>query len=90
MSNNVKKEALDTMFSHMHNLARYWATQNISEEEKIDGMAFTVMNILDNTSGDLPSRVKLVITDENGNDIVLNDDIRLHSEYFDRKPNREN
>ena len=48
-------EVRDKMIEHIHNLCRYWSTlPDKSPREKCDGLAFSILSMLDGCSGGLP------------------------------------
>ena len=87
----VRKELLESI----RVLVGYWSRQNMPELEKIEGVAFSILNIIDGTSRGLPS-IDLTLRPhpddkqyaiDNGDDyyedgMVINADCYLHDEYL--------
>lgn len=88
-----KEEMQDVFIQQVGIITRYWANlENISEQEKCEGVAFSIMNIFDGTCGGFPCAIDLVLKPhpddkqyhiDNGDSyiedgMVINDDIHLH------------
>lgn len=51
-NDEIREQFLETV----RNLSKYWAAQpNKTEQERCDGLAFSLLNVFDGTSGDLPA-----------------------------------
>ena len=93
MSNQrTKKEMLEMFISQVNLITSYWADVDATEQEKLDGVAFSIMNIFDGCCGGFPAAIDLVLRPhpddkqydiDNGDDYVadgmcINDDVMLH------------
>ncbi len=69
------------MVEHIDRMVRYWAElpQEISIEDRCDGVAFSILTMLDGAS-QVP-RVTLLSFTESGEEVVINDDCDMHDEY---------
>ena len=93
MSKSRSKEDMrDVFLSQVNCITHYWSTVDASERKKLDGVAFSIMNIFDGTCGGFPCAVDLVLRPheddkqfniDEGEDYVedgmcINDDVCLH------------
>lgn len=70
-----KEEMLDAFTSQVQMIAEHWATRGgLSDKEKCEGVAFSIMNIFDGTCGGFPCAIDLVLRphpDERGVSIEI-------------------
>lgn len=93
MSNpKSKDEMLKTFVAQVNCITHYWSKLDISDNEKCEGVAFSMMNIFDGTCGGFPCAVDLVLRPhpedkqyniDNEDDYVvdgmcINDEVHLH------------
>jgi hypothetical protein len=99
MSKPISKEQLREQFlNSVRMYAREWASyKNKTPQQRCDGLAFTLMALLDGTDVDLPA-FDLVARPHPDNEAyhkahgqdwvvdgqVINDDVHLHDMYYDR------
>ena len=89
------EEARKDLFESIRVLVGYWSRQDVPELKKLEGVAFSILNIIDGTSGDLPSLTLTLSTHpddrqyaiDNGDDyyedgMMINADCYLHDEYL--------
>ena len=68
--------------------AQYWSDlKGLTDKERCEGMAFSMLNIIDGSNGAFRGRIDLIATmvDESGQEkppIIINQDIRLHDNFF--------
>jgi hypothetical protein len=98
MSRAYTKEEMREMFlSQCRDVAWFWSTaQGKTPREMCDGVAFSILNIIDGTSAGFPAAVTLSMDPhpsdrqyciDNGEDWVepdqvINDDVMLHDLYY--------
>lgn len=87
-----KSEMLEAFTQQVSNITSYWAGLDISDKEKCEGVAFSIMNIFDGACGGFPAAIDLVLRPhpddkqyniENGDDYVvdgmcINEKVYLH------------
>ena len=95
----TKEEVKDEMLDYFKALARYWSSQgNITDLEKCEGVAFSILVALDGCSMSLPS-IDLVLRPnpedkdfligegenwyENG--MAINNNCTLHDEFYKKE-----
>ena len=93
ISTKSKKEMQYVFIHELVSIVEYWVNlKGVSEKEKCKGVAFSIMNIFDGTSGGFPCAIDLVLNphpddkqycienDENyiEKGVVINDDLLLH------------
>ena len=93
----TKEEVRELFLDSIRVLVDYWdKVENVSQRDKIDGVAFSILNIIDGMSGDFPCPLTLVTEYseedkqyciENGKNYVedsmaINDDVMLHEIYY--------
>jgi hypothetical protein len=100
-SREITKEELREQFlDGIRGLVNYWnRVGNTSQRDKLDGLAFSILNMIDGMSGNFPCPLKLVVeyTEEdkeycieNGNNypvdgMVINDSVMLHELYYENR-----
>lgn len=103
MPETSKEKAREMFLDQVRFLCHYWADQNGGKLEACEGLAFSIMNIFDGSSGGFPAAIDLVLRphpDDKDFNIgegedwivdgqVINDDCHLH-EMVLRKENRNN
>ena len=96
----TKEEVREEFLRKIKAIAKYWATVKIQEperdtiEERCDGVAFSILNIFDGTSADLPAFDIALAPHEDDKEyhieheqdwyepgMIFNDDVHLHHEY---------
>jgi hypothetical protein len=92
MTARTKQEMLEVFTGQVEVITRYWAGLDISDKEKCEGVAFSIMNIFDGTCGGFPCAVDLVLRphpddkqyyiDNNepyiDDGMTINDEVQLH------------
>lgn len=89
-ADEVRQQFLD----HMRTLALYWSSTAGTEREKLNGLCFSILNIFDGTSQDLPAMDIVLRPHENDMEFhkaegdnwyevgqVINDTM-MHEEYY--------
>ena len=98
----TKSEAKALFLQHLRDVAQYWDSQKMTSTEKLDGLAFSVLTLLDGSTMVLPA-MDLVLRphpedkeyrqtrDENWfeNGMAINDDAMLHEEWYGIKLHAE-
>lgn len=99
----TKEEVREEFLRKIKAIANYWATVNLSGPgmtdtiaERCDGVAFSILNIFDGTSVDLPAMDIALAPHEDDKEyyieheedwyepgMIINDDVHLHHEYCD-------
>jgi len=89
---------MDRFLNHVRGLAEYWdGIEERTSREKLDGMAFSMLNIFDGTTMDFPA-MDIVLSPheddkqyhiDNDEDwfepgMVINDDGMLHEMYYEK------
>ncbi len=89
----VREEFLD----HIRGIAKYWANESRAQtpQEKCDGVAFSILTMLDGCAGMMPAfDVSVSLSEEDRkyyqkekenwyeNGMVINNDVHLHELYY--------
>ena len=88
----TKEEAREVFLSHVQSISKYWAgLPDQTDQERCDGVAFSILCIFDGVSGGLPAFDAVIRPhpedkqyntdiDENyyENGMAINDDVHLH------------
>ena len=97
MSEAINKDDLKIMFMDaIRSYIDYWDRQDASSKDKLEGIAFGVLNIIDGTSSTFPCSIDLVLRPhpddkqyhiENGDDYIedgtcINTGDYLHDGFF--------
>jgi hypothetical protein len=61
MTARTKQEMLEAFTGQVEVITHYWARLDISDKEKCEGVAFSIMNIFDGTCGGFPCAIDLVL-----------------------------
>lgn len=94
----TKEEVREQFLSRVEVITRYWdRVEDMTSEEKLEGLAFSIMNIFDGTSS-LPAfdivvkphpedKEYLIAEGENyyQDGMVINDDVMLHELIFKKR-----
>jgi hypothetical protein len=100
----TKEEAREAFLDQLRAYVRYWAneTRVPDAQGKLDGLAFSFLNILDGTSASLPS-MDVVLRPHADDEayhkaegtnwwptgLVINDDVMLHEHWYSPTPGAE-
>lgn len=70
----TKKEISVKVISHIYNLIDYWDSfEDYSSKEKLDGLAFSILSMLDSPSTDLPHFIVAPATDKEWKKSLIKD-----------------
>ena len=92
----TKDEMRDTFLDAVRNYINYWEKQDIANKDKLEGLAFGLLNIIDGTSSAFPCSIDLFLrphpddkqynidNDEKWieDGMCINDDVYLHEELL--------
>lgn len=92
----TKEEVVEMFLERIRNSVNFWSNTNDSEIEKLNGLAFSILNIIDGTSGlpafDLKPHPheddKQYCIEEGENYFgtnIINDDVYLHELYYKKE-----
>jgi len=73
-------EVKQDFMNSVRNIALYWSElPNKTPKERCEGVAFSILNIFDGTSGDMP--MLDIVANIDGAETVIND-CMLHEQFF--------
>lgn len=88
-SKELHDQCIDEFIDAVRHNVEYWAAQDLPEREKLEGVAFSLLVMLDGCSGAFGGIIKnfhYQYSDENDDDQEAEIEIKCHlHEYFHRK-----